>query len=94
MAYPRRQRGFTFIELMVVIFIMGLMSALVIVNMEGMTSRSSLSAEARDLGNRLLMLKDIAVIQGREMQLEVDMDGQRWREVDTPSPNELPTRSR
>jgi len=83
-------RGFTFIEMMVVVFVMSLTTALVMVNLEGMTARSELSAAGRDLGNKMIFLHDLAIVQGRELTLEVDIENQRWREVDRPSPTDVP----
>lgn len=83
-------RGFTFIELMVVIAIIGFMSALVVANLDGMTDRSSVAAAARQLGNTLLSVRDIATSQSREMFVEVDVDKQRWRVVDVPAPTDVP----
>mgnify|MGYP001306440393 CR=1 FL=1 len=83
-------RGFTFIEMMVVVAILGLLSALVVVNLDGVTAHSQLSRSARDLGNKLQFLRDVAVVQSREMGLEIDIEHQRWREVDRPSAAEFP----
>ena len=86
----RHAAGFTFIEMMVVIAIMSLMTALVVANLDGITARATLSRSARDLGNRLVFLRDLAVVQGREMSLEIDVANARWREIDRPSPQEVP----
>jgi len=83
-------RGFTFVEMMVVIFVLSLTAALVVVNLDGITARSELSATGRDLGNKLLFLRDLSIVQGRELALEIDFADQRWREVDRPSPSDVP----
>jgi type II secretory pathway pseudopilin PulG len=75
---------------MVVITVIGLMSAIVVANLDGLTDRSSLNATARQMGNQLLALRDQAALQGRELFLEVDVDKQRWRVVDVPSPTDVP----
>lgn len=85
-----RSAGFTFIELMVVIAVIGLMSALVVSRLDGLTDRSSLNAAARDLGNQILTLRDEAALQGREFLLEIDVEKQCWRFVDVPSPTDVP----
>lgn len=88
---PRRPRaGFTFIELMVVITVIGLMAGLVVANLDGLTDRSSMNAAARRLGNQILQLRDQAVLQSRELLLEIDVEKQRWRVVDVPSPTDVP----
>jgi prepilin-type N-terminal cleavage/methylation domain-containing protein len=86
----RRDRGFTFIELMVVITLIAAMSALVVANMDGLTDRTSLAAAARELGNTLLGVRDVATSQQRELSVEVDVERQRWRVVDVPSPMDVP----
>ncbi len=83
-------RGFTFVEMMVVIFVLSLTTALVVTNLDGVTARAELSAAGRDLGNKMMFLRDLAVVQGREFTLEVDLDGQQWREVDRPSETDVP----
>ena len=88
---PRRAvRGFTFVEMLVVIFVLSLMAALVVTNLDGVTARSELSRAGRDLGNKLLFLRDLAIVQGRELSLEIDIDNGRWREIDRPSVVEVP----
>ena len=83
-------RGFTFVEMMVVIFVLSLTTAMVVVNLDGITARSELSAAGRDLGNKLLFLRDLAVVHGRELSLEIDIDEHRWREVDRPTETDGP----
>jgi len=90
LARARPDGGFTFVEMMVVIFVMSLLSAMVVVRLDSFTARTELSRAGRDLGNKLLFLRDLAIVQSREMALEIDLDNQRWREVDRPSPTEIP----
>ena len=75
---------------MIVIAVIGLMSAIVVANLDGLTDNSRLSAAARELGNTLLTVRDIAATQGRELSVEIDVDKQRWRIVDIPSPTDVP----
>lgn len=86
----RAARGFTFIELMIVIAVIGLMSAVVVASLDGITDDSRLAASARELGNTILTVRDIAASQGRELSIEIDVDEQRWRTVDVPSPTDVP----
>lgn len=83
-------RGFTFIEMMVVVFVLSLATALVVVNLDGISARAELSAAGRDLGNKMLFLRDLSILHSRELTLEVDLDGQQWREVDRPSATDVP----
>lgn len=86
----RLRRGFTFIEMMIVVAILGLLSTIVVANLDGLTDESSLSGAARELGNTILSLRDLASTQAREISLEIDVDNGRWRIVDVPSPAEVP----
>ncbi len=84
------ERGFTFIELMVVITIVALMATLVVTRMDDLSSKSRMSSSARQFGNEILRLREIAAAQAREMYLEIDLPKQRWRVIDVPSVNEVP----
>lgn len=86
----RRARGFTFLELMAVVTIMGLLSAIVVANLDGLTDRSTLNASARALGNTVLGVRDMATLQGRTSLVEIDVGNQRWRTVDPPSAADVP----
>jgi len=86
----QQQKGFTFLELMTVIAILAILSALVVANMDGLMTSSQLSYAARALGTELQDIRDIAALQGREISMEIDLDKTRWRVVDVPSPSEVP----
>ena len=85
-----RAAGFTFLELMAVIALVGILAAIVVANLDGLTDRSSLNASARALGNTILAIKDTATLQGREIWMEIDVGNQRWRIVDPPSATDVP----
>jgi prepilin-type N-terminal cleavage/methylation domain-containing protein len=89
-AQHARARGFTFIELTVVIAIVAVMSALVVVNLGRVSVGGQLSSAARLFGNQVLLMRDLAALQQRDLHLEVDLDNDRWRLIDVPSPNEVP----
>ncbi len=76
--------------MMVVIFVLSLTAALVVSNLDGITARTTLSSTGHNLGNRLMFLRDIAIVQGREMTLEVNFDEQGWRWIDRPGATEVP----
>lgn len=85
----RRPAGFTFVELMVVVSIIALMSSIIIVNLEGMTDASRTGAAARAFGNAVSRVQNTAMLQARSLYIEIDRENQRWRVVDPPSPNEV-----
>lgn len=84
------QAGFTFIELMAVIAIIGMLSAIVFSSMDGMTSRGQLNEAARTFGNTVVYIRDLAGLQSRELWIEVDLREQAWRIVDPPSVTDVP----
>lgn len=86
----RFERGLTFIELMVVVTLLGLMATLVVAKLDSITVSARVSGAAREFGNQMTLLRDLAGMQGRELAIEVDLDEQRWRTIDTPSKNEVP----
>jgi type II secretion system protein H len=87
---PRRAAGFTFVELLVVIAIISLMSSIVVVNLDGISAPSRLDAAAREIGNQVLELEDLAELTGRPYAIEIDVDNQRYRVIGAPSPTEVP----
>ncbi len=70
----RRDKGFTLLELMVVIAIMALATRLVFLNAGAFIPSWQLNSEARRLASRISFLASEARIQGRRMGLEFDLD--------------------
>jgi type II secretion system protein H len=90
---PSRGRiaaGFTFIELLVVIAIIALLASIVVVNMDSMSAPTQLDGAGRALGNVLVSLKDTAEMKNRLLSLEIDIEKNRWRIVDSPTPAQMP----
>ena len=54
---PERQRGFTLIELMVVLVIMGVLAALIVPNIIGRTDEARVTAAKTDIGTIMQALK-------------------------------------
>jgi general secretion pathway protein G len=54
---PRRARGFTLIELMVVLVIMGVLAALIVPNIIGRTDEARVTAARTDIGTIMQALK-------------------------------------
>lgn len=72
------EQGFTLVELMIVLVIIGLMSAVVILTMPD--PRGRLTTEAERFAARVQVARDGAVIDGRELSLTVDPLGYGFEE--------------
>jgi prepilin-type N-terminal cleavage/methylation domain-containing protein len=86
----RRAGGFTFIELLTVIAILALLASVVVVNMDNMSAPARLRGAAREFGNQMMQLKQMATERGRALYLEIDVEHQRRRIVDPPSVVDVP----
>lgn len=86
----RRARGFTFVELMVVIAIIALLASVVVANLDGISAPTRQRGWARQIGNQILELKEAAMVQNRPLSVEFDRDQGAWRIVDVPSETAVP----
>lgn len=75
----RRSRGFTLLELMVVLAIMALALAVVPMQMEGTVDRARLQAAARQMAQALRLVQNQAMAQRQSQRLLVDTQHGLWR---------------
>src|SRR5439155_9462673 len=89
-APARRSAGFTFLELMVVIAILSLLASIVVANMDNMSAPTRVRGAAREFGNQMMEMKQMATERGRALFLEIDVEHQRRRLIDPPSVVDVP----
>lgn len=78
---PIGAAGFTVIEILVVIVIIGLITAMVVPNLGAFVPRARLDAAAKVLAANIDYLRSEARIQGKRYSLELDLDRGTWRRV-------------
>ena len=76
------QSGFTFIEILVVIIVVGLLAALMVGNMGGSTQQRELENTARELFLLMQTASDQAVLNNAELGLILEEDGYRFVQFD------------
>lgn len=76
--------GFTLLELMVTILVIGLISALVVPNLEAFVPKARLDSAARVLASNIDFMRSTARIQAKRCTLELDLKQARWRRVMPP----------
>ena len=74
-----RRRGFTIIELMVVLVVMGLIAGGVAMSMEAALPRSRLNSEVRGLAATLQGARSDAIARNAEFLVEYDLDQDAYR---------------
>ncbi len=70
---PRKGNGFTLVELMVVLAIMGLAASAVVLSLPG--DRDRLNDEVQTVAVRLAALRDNAILQSRPMAMQLTRSG-------------------
>lgn len=79
---PGRCRGFTLIEILVVVVIVGVVSSVVLISLDVIGDDRDLSREARRLASLLEVAADEAELQGRDFGVEFIRRGYRFVEYD------------
>lgn len=76
------ERGFTLLELLVVVFIIGLLAGLAVLSVDDRVADDRLQQEAQRLDALLHIAAEEAVLFGIELGLEVTRDGYRFLRLD------------
>ena len=76
-----RTAGFTMIELMVVVFVIGLLTAMVAPNLSMFVPEARIESAAKQLVQHIDFLRSEARISSKRATLELDLDNARWRYV-------------
>ena len=75
----RSQGGFTLVELMVVMAIIGLVVTTVSLSMEAILPGERLNTSIRELAADLMQVRTEAISRSMEFRMEYDLDGDRYR---------------
>lgn len=81
---PRGVDGFTLIEILVVLTLIGLITSMLVPNLGAFVPRAKLDAAAKILTANIDFLRSEARIQGKRYALELDLDRGSWRRVFPP----------
>jgi type II secretion system protein H len=85
---PRASRpgaaGFTLIEVLVTLLIIGLLYAIVVPNLGAFVPKTRLDKEGRILASNIDMMRSEARIQSKRLTLQLDLKNARWRRVQPP----------
>jgi general secretion pathway protein H len=79
---PHRGRGFTLLEVLVVVFIIGVVATLALLSVDNSAGDDRLQREARRLNALLGIAGEEAVLFGVELGFEVTRDGYRFMRLD------------
>lgn len=82
MTFRPAARGFSLIEILVVVFIVGVVASIALLSVGLAGDDRELDTEARRFAALMQLAQDEAVLQGREFGLEVMQDGYRFVEYD------------
>jgi prepilin-type N-terminal cleavage/methylation domain-containing protein len=93
MTSNRHQHAMTFLEIMVVIVILGVMLAVVLPNMAGPRSKAALRSSVKDIAAAGLLARQRAITQGEKTYLILYPEEKEWR-IDVTPITESDTHSR
>ena len=77
-AKPRKSRGFTLIEVMLVLVIMGLLAGTVVFNIGGQSGQDRLKKQVQRFQVVFSMASDFAVLNQKQLGLRVDQDKNQY----------------
>ena len=77
-AARRGSGGFTFLELAVVVVIMGIVMAITLPRFTGTFSRATLGGAARGLAGTMVYIRDAAARHGRSYFLDIDLENNKY----------------
>jgi general secretion pathway protein H len=86
----RRGRGFTLLEILVVLTLIGLIAAVTIPTFSGGVSTTALKSAAREIAAGLRLARGQAIAQRTEATLELDVAARAFRVLPDPRVHELP----
>lgn len=75
------ERGFTLIEIMVVVAIIALSARLVVANIGALVPSTTLDSEAKKIMGKIEFLRSEARLQAKVFTIEFDLDRSRWRVI-------------
>lgn len=86
---PRAWRGFTLIEMLVVLAVLGLMAGLIVARGPMRSQRLEMDAAARDIAGALRLARSRAIARDQPVTLAIDVAGHRYA-MDGAQPHPLP----
>ncbi|MBI4714437.1 MAG: GspH/FimT family pseudopilin [Nitrospirae bacterium] len=78
-AVPMSPKGFTLIELVIVLALVGVLTALAVPNLSGLETRLRLQAACRELAGDLRTARQMALFKQADLTVEFDSPNRRYR---------------